>query len=88
MVGQKETRNPMIFAKDENVGGASVHSYRSQHKLYKITNHNQVIFHFFSHRCPSSRCLDTFPDELPDIDEVSPIGVRIPLEEVSGTWAR
>ena len=46
MVGQKEARNPKIFAKDENVGGASVHSYRSQHKLYRIIDHKQIIFHF------------------------------------------
>ena len=64
MVGQKEARNPMIFAKDENVGGASVHSYRSQHKLYRITNYNRLYSVFLSHKCPLDevslgRCLVT-----------------------------
>ena len=49
---EEDERNRMIFAKDENVGGASVHSYRSLHKLYRFTNYNRLYSIESSHECP------------------------------------
>ena len=60
MVGQKEARNPKIFAKDENVGERQYTLIGYNINCTELLITIRLYSISFRHRCPSSRCLDTF----------------------------